>query len=96
MQELREEAGLSRREMAERLGIKPTSLWKIENNRVEPKKSTVAKFCALLGLSLAYLYTKAFEKEDFLPDWASKPVLIIPQDREFDTEHPLPPITFED
>lgn len=63
--EIREETGLSRRELAEKLGCTPTSLWKIENGRVSPKKSTIDKLCALLGVPLAYFYNKSFTAEDF-------------------------------
>lgn len=77
MMQLREEAGLSRREMAAKLGIQPTSLWKIDNGRVEPKTSTIARFCEIIGTPIAYLYIKAFTIEDFLPVWRAKPVLKV-------------------
>ena len=40
---IREEQGLSRRELAEKLGIKPSSLWKVETAHVYPKKATIDK-----------------------------------------------------
>lgn len=63
--EIREEAGLSRPEMARRLGITPGALWKIEAGRVRPKEITVGKFCFLRGVPLARFYMLAFEKHDF-------------------------------
>ena len=62
---IREECGLSRQEMAQKLGCTPTSIWKIENGKVTPKQSTIAKFCVTTATPLAYFYNRAFTAEDF-------------------------------
>jgi transcriptional regulator with XRE-family HTH domain len=67
MKIIREENGLSRPELAKKLGCTPTSIWKIENNRVVPKKSTVEFFCFMTKTPLARLYSLAFEARDFAP-----------------------------
>ena len=66
MQTIREELGLSRPEMAERLGCSKTAVWKIENNRVHPKNETINRFCRITGTPLARVYTMSFEAEDFV------------------------------
>lgn len=67
MKIIREENGLSRPELAKKLGCTPTSIWKIENNRVMPKKSTVDFFCCMTKTPLARLYSLALEARDFAP-----------------------------
>ena len=65
MQTIREECGLSRQEMALKLGCTATAIWKIENNRTTPRHATIAKFCSITATPLAYLYNRAFTAEDF-------------------------------
>lgn len=65
MMEIREEVGISRREMATKLSIRPQSLWKIERGMVWPKQETIAKFCCSAKIPVAYLYAKAMTKEDY-------------------------------
>ena len=62
---IREECNLSRLEMATKLCCTATSLWKIENGKVTPKKSTIDKFCKVTSTPLAYFYTMTFTVEDF-------------------------------
>lgn len=64
-QAIREETGLSKQDLAEKLGCTANSLWKIENGRVKPKSSTIEKFCSVTGTPLAYFYNRAFTAEDF-------------------------------
>ena len=64
---IREESGIKQREMAARLGMTPTALWKIENGRVYPKKSTIDAFCFATKTPLARLYSISFEAKDFAP-----------------------------
>lgn len=61
------EHSISRPEMAKRLGMTQSALWKIEAGRTLPKQKTVERFCAELGISLAYMYIKALEEVDFFP-----------------------------
>ena len=66
MKELREERGLSRKEVAAELGITVTALWKIENGRVRPKQETLFAYCRAMGFPLAYFYNKSFTISDFI------------------------------
>lgn len=66
MQIIREENGLSRPELAKKLGCTPTSIWKIENNRVVPKKATIYAFCIATKTAIARLYILSLEAHDFL------------------------------
>ena len=83
MKEIREERKLSSWDVATQLGITPSALWRIENGKVWPKKSTVDRFCFVLKLQPARLILRSISEEDFLPDWA-KPALIIQNE-------PIPP-----
>ena len=65
MQAIREERGLSRRELAELLDCTQTSLWKIETGKVWPKKSTIKKFCQATHSAPARLLIESLTKEDF-------------------------------
>lgn len=65
MQTIREECGLSRQEMAQKLGCTATSIWKVETGHCFPKQATIAKFCAATATPLAYFYNRAFTAEDF-------------------------------
>lgn len=65
MQTIREECGLSRQEMAQKLGCTATAVWKQENGRARPKQATIDKFCTVTATPLAYLYNRAFEAKDF-------------------------------
>ena len=76
MARIREENGLSRKELAEKLQCMPTSLWKIENNRVQPKQSTIDYFCFVTRTPLARLYMLAFEARDFAPYASVKDVRV--------------------
>lgn len=62
---IREETGLSRKVMAEKLGCTASALWKIETGKSIPKPSTVRKFCEVTCTPLAYFYNRAFTAEDF-------------------------------
>ena len=67
MQSIREGMNLSRREMASKLGCTTASLWKIENCKTEPKKSTVDRFCFFTKTPMARLYHLAMEPKDYAP-----------------------------
>lgn len=66
MKVIREEIGFSRREMADRLGIKQSGLWKIENHKVIPKWKTVSKFIAEAHIPAAYFFSRAMDLEDYI------------------------------
>lgn len=63
--EIREEKGLSRTEVAKRIGCTPSALSKIENGRTVPKEITIRKFCAFIYVPVAYFYNRAFTIEDY-------------------------------
>lgn len=65
MRELREQAGISRAEMAKKLNILPQSVWKIEKNKSFPKPKTIEAFCEATGIPLAYFYARAMTIEDY-------------------------------
>ena len=66
MQTIREELGLSRPEMAERLGCSKTAVWKIENGKVWPKWKTIHKFIAEAHIPVSYFFSKAMDLEDYI------------------------------
>lgn len=66
MKAIREEMGFSRREMADRLGIKQSGLWKIEAHKVIPKWKTVSKFIAEAHIPVAYFFSRAMDLEDYI------------------------------
>ena len=61
----RERIGITQREMAKRLGLTTSALWKIEANRNWPKPSTIEMFCRVVCIPLAYFYIHAVSPEDF-------------------------------
>lgn len=65
MLEIREAVGISRKDMAEKLGIRPQSVWKIEKNKSVPKLSTIEKFCHVTNIPLAYLLLRSITREDY-------------------------------
>lgn len=66
-QTIREEAGLTRKDLAEKLDCTLNSLWKIENKRVFPKEATIIRFCFITRTPLARFYLLALEPRDFAP-----------------------------
>lgn len=69
MLEIRENAGISRATMAKHLNIRSQSVWKIEKGKSWPKPTTIAKFCQVVGIPLAYLYAKSMTIDDYIwPD----------------------------
>lgn len=66
MQAIREERGLSRRELADQLGCTQTALWKIENGKTFPKWKTMRKFIANMHIPVAYFFSKAMGLEDYI------------------------------
>ena len=66
-QTVREEAGLTRKDLAEKLDCTPNSIWKIENKRVWPKEATITSLCFVTKTPLARFYLLALEPRDFAP-----------------------------
>lgn len=64
--DIREESGIKQREMAARLGMTPTALWKIENGKTFPKWKTMSKFMAEMHIPTAYFFSKAMGMEDYI------------------------------
>lgn len=62
----RERLGVSRTEMAKRLGLTVSALWKIEAGKTQPKSGTIKKFCDDALIPLAYFYSCAMEREDYI------------------------------
>jgi transcriptional regulator with XRE-family HTH domain len=50
LRELREERFLSHRELAQRAGVSPTTVLRIENNEGDTQRRTVRKLAAALGV----------------------------------------------
>lgn len=63
---IREESGIKQREMAARLGMTPTALWKIEAGKTSPKWKTMQKFIAEMHVPVAYFFSKAMDLEDYI------------------------------
>ena len=71
MKEMREERKLTQKQMADILGIKPSSLWKIETGKVNPKPTTIERFCQRMLIPRAYFYHRSMTIEDyFMPSRA--------------------------
>lgn len=66
MANIRQEAGLTRPEMARALKVTPSALWKIEMGKTVPKPKTIERFCEFLHLPLARLYVESLEASDFV------------------------------
>lgn len=66
MKRIREQSGIGRPEMAKRLSVTQSALWKIEAGKTFPKRKTLDKFCEETRISLALLYVKALEESDFV------------------------------
>lgn len=65
MQSIREERGISRKSMADSVGVTHGALWKIEKGKVEPKRVTIDRFCSVMGVPLAYLYGRSMTIDDY-------------------------------
>jgi transcriptional regulator with XRE-family HTH domain len=61
----REKMGISQREMAKKLGLTPSALWKIESGRNVPKEGTIVKLCSVAFIPLAYFYKEATTLRDY-------------------------------
>ena len=61
----REKMGISQREMAKKLGLTPSALWKIESGRNVPKEGTIVKLCSVAFIPLAYFYKEATTLSDY-------------------------------
>lgn len=61
----REERAESQRSFASKLGLTPTSLWKIEYGRVKPNQNTIKRFHEATGIPIAKIYIDAIELQDF-------------------------------
>lgn len=46
---LREQAGLTQREVADRMGAVPSLVNKLENHGKDPQMSTVLRYCSAIG-----------------------------------------------
>lgn len=55
LRELREEAGLSQKQLAERLGITKTTVNRYENDLREPEFATLIEIVRFFGVSADYL-----------------------------------------
>lgn len=67
IQRLRKEKKLSQGEFAERIGISPTSLSQIENNKTTPKASTLDRICSELNIPSHVLHLLSLSVDD-VPD----------------------------
>lgn len=61
----REERKESQRAFASKLGLTPTSLWKIEYGRVKPNQNTISRFHKETGIPIAKIYIDAIEPQDY-------------------------------
>lgn len=62
----RERLGISQREMARRLNLSPSALWKIEAGMTRPKWNTINRFIAEAHLPVAFFFHEAFDLEDYI------------------------------
>lgn len=63
--EIREEQGLSRKEVANQIGCTPSALCKIENGKTVPKEKTIEAFCIIMRIPIARFYVLCFEPADY-------------------------------
>lgn len=52
----REKHGMSKSELARRVGVTPTCVWNWERGNTRPRPDAVAKICEVLGLDEAFLF----------------------------------------
>lgn len=55
IKELREEKGLSQKQLAEAIGLKHQTISHYENGRLEPNLETIEKLCNYFDVSAGYL-----------------------------------------
>ena len=72
MRRLRKEAGIQKNVMARKIGISNQALWAIENETSLPKRTTINKFCEVLGICRAKLVLESLSWEDMPIDGASR------------------------
>jgi transcriptional regulator with XRE-family HTH domain len=63
--QVREATGMSRPELAKKLGMTKSALWKIENRQSIPKQTTIDALSKLTGVPVARIVIESIEPEDF-------------------------------
>ena len=63
--EIREEMNLSRQDLAVKLGITKSALWKIENGVSIPKPTTIAALALVSRVPVARIQIGALQPEDY-------------------------------
>jgi putative transcriptional regulator len=63
LQEFREAAGLSKKELAERAGVTERTLFSIERGTHQPNVATASKIADALGIPFADLFAESPEAE---------------------------------
>lgn len=61
----RERLGVTQKEMAKRLGLTTSALWKIEANRNWPKPQTILSLSRETGCPIARFYIDALDPTDY-------------------------------
>lgn len=61
----REKEGLTLKIMSSRLGLTPSALWKIENQRNWPKPQTIEAFSRETNIPVARVYIESIEPTDY-------------------------------
>ena len=64
IQRLRKEKKISQGEFADKIGISPTSLSQIENNKTTPKPSTLDRICSELSIPSHVLHLLSLTIDD--------------------------------
>ena len=57
--------GVTQKEMAEKLGLTTSALWKIEANRNYPKPKTIEALCRIAFIPIARFYQEAMTLDDY-------------------------------
>jgi len=64
----REQAGISGKSLAEKAGLVPSQIYKIESNVTKPSLDSLERICEVLGITLAEFFADTQEQEPLPTD----------------------------
>jgi transcriptional regulator with XRE-family HTH domain len=89
LRQLRQQGGLSLREVAEQAGFSPSFLSMVENDKVSPSVASMERLAAAFGLSLAEFFlmgqarsprlVRAGERQSYTSEWSHARVELLAQ-----------------
>lgn len=64
--EIRKRRGISQKELAQMIGVTPSTISQLESNRIYPSIPALIKIAEILGVSVGYFFGKAITDQDVL------------------------------